>query len=284
MPQRECPPGKIVNPASGRCVLINGQIGKRILRQQAMEAGVDASPRVPACPPGKIYNLQTDRCVNVRGVPGRRILQQVHNFLDARNPMLHLLPPEVMLDIWGYAYERPKNCGRLVRDLKDFNIPATKTILQRSVVKTLQKLKRILALGHYTKYARINNHENELKSIMEWTSTILQNAKRRNATIDQLIGYCRKIVAVKEKTSAMVEQLQTSLRLAEDYLRTGDLPLNFTGNLLLSPSELPRIRRLRHSIQSDAAIIRRVIHSFRKRFSKDQMVLTMLKKPIDIRK
>lgn len=284
MPQRVCPPGKIVNPATDRCVLVNGKIGKQILRRQAMEAGISAS-RGPACPSGKIYNVQTDRCVNVRGAPGRRIVKQIERFLDARNPVLQLLPPELALEIWGLAYERPKNCGRLVADLRTMEIdgPAAKTVLQRSVVKTLQQLKRILEFGHYTKYARMN-HENEATTMVNWTSAILWKAKRRNVTVDQLIGYCRRVVAVKQQTSALVDQLQSSLHLAEEYVRTGDLSPKFTGNVILSPYDLPRIRRLRRSSPTDALTIRRVIQSFKRNLAKDQTVVAMLRKPIDIRK
>jgi hypothetical protein len=249
-----------------------------------MEAGISA-PRGSACPPGKIYNIQTDHCVSVRGAPGRRILKQIEKVLDAQNPVLRLLPQELALEIWGLAYERPKNCGTLVANLKamDMEGPAAKTILQRSVVKTLQQVKRILEFGHYTKYARMNL-ENEERSIMDYASSTLQNAKRRNATVDQIIGYCRRVVAVKQHTSAMVQQLQTSLRLAEDYLRTGNLPPNLTGHVILPAYNLALIRRLRHSSPSDARIIRRKIQSFKKNLAKDQSALVMLQKPIDIRK
>ena len=279
-PPRVCPPGKILNPVSNRCVLADGKIGKRIQREQAMAADAYAhkQAREPFCPQGKIYNVQTDRCVSVSGKPGRRIVDHV---LGPQNPVLQALPREVALEIWGYAYERPKNCGMLVLTLKNMDMPANKLVLQRSVVKTLQQVQRILRLGHFTKFASVN-HGNEWKSPMAWTSQLLESARRRNVTMHHLVGYCRQVVAIKKEVAAMVEQLQLSLKMAEEYLQTGSLSPNFTGDLRLRNSDLPRIQRLSPSRPSDVFIIRRVIRSFKKKMAKDQLALSILRQPINI--
>ena len=84
--QARCPPGKILNPATNKCVKRDGAIGRRILAAQggsrAAAAPRASSPRRPAaraasrgdCPPGKIRNPATGRCVKRDGPTGRRIL------------------------------------------------------------------------------------------------------------------------------------------------------------------------------------------------------------------
>ena len=55
-----CPPDKILNPATNKCVLRTGAIGRRLIE----------------CPNGQIRNPVTGRCVNRDGAVGRRILRQ----------------------------------------------------------------------------------------------------------------------------------------------------------------------------------------------------------------
>ena len=77
-----CPPDKIINPATRRCVLRTGAIGRKL--ERAMEAPVEpviAAPAVaePAaaasdgCPPGKIRNPKTRRCVKRDGAIGKKL-------------------------------------------------------------------------------------------------------------------------------------------------------------------------------------------------------------------
>ena len=51
----ECPPGKVRNPQTKRCVNRNGKVGRLIV------TGRQPSPK--PCPPGKIRNPQTGRCI-----------------------------------------------------------------------------------------------------------------------------------------------------------------------------------------------------------------------------
>lgn len=57
---KPCPEGKMINPATKRCVKINGYIGKKL------------TPKV--CLEGKIVNPKTNRCVKVNGKIGKSIL------------------------------------------------------------------------------------------------------------------------------------------------------------------------------------------------------------------
>ena len=58
---RDCPPGKIRNPKTGKCVSATGKIGQGLVPK-------------PDCPPGKIRNPKTGRCVNSNGKIGLQLL------------------------------------------------------------------------------------------------------------------------------------------------------------------------------------------------------------------
>jgi hypothetical protein len=60
MPIPICPPEKILNPATNRCVLRRGTIGRRLV----------------GCQDNEILNPTTGRCVKRNGALGRRILRQ----------------------------------------------------------------------------------------------------------------------------------------------------------------------------------------------------------------
>jgi serine/threonine protein kinase len=77
-----CPPEKIINPATRRCVLRTGAIGRKLEKEMAVPAepvAVDAvPPAVPnagsdGCPPGKIRNPKTRRCVKRTGAIGKKL-------------------------------------------------------------------------------------------------------------------------------------------------------------------------------------------------------------------
>ena len=97
-----CPPGKIINPASGRCVQIKGKIGQSVVaaqeaeklktRQSKHEAAVEQPTEKKQvckhgkhynkamdeceCPTDKINNPATERCVLRSGALGQKILTQ----------------------------------------------------------------------------------------------------------------------------------------------------------------------------------------------------------------
>jgi len=70
--EKECPPGKILNPKTNYCVDINGPTGKKILKNQLKTD----KPKVDKlCPPGKILNPKTNYCVDINGPTGKKILK-----------------------------------------------------------------------------------------------------------------------------------------------------------------------------------------------------------------
>lgn len=77
--ERECPPGTIRNPATGRCVKEDGPIGRR-LRREPVENNINANRNVNRnrndCPEGTIRNPATGRCVKIDGPIGRRLVAE----------------------------------------------------------------------------------------------------------------------------------------------------------------------------------------------------------------
>ena len=66
-PKKECPPGKILNPKTGRC--INKPKEKTQKRRGRPKKNIEKpkeSEEKPKkeCPPGKILNPKTGRCIN----------------------------------------------------------------------------------------------------------------------------------------------------------------------------------------------------------------------------
>lgn len=77
VPVKECPEGTILNPASGRCVSINGKVGKDLLAAGAKIVAVKTPAAVKTtkeCPPDKVYNPASGRCVDKKGKVGKALL------------------------------------------------------------------------------------------------------------------------------------------------------------------------------------------------------------------
>jgi len=78
-----CPPDKILNPASGRCVLRTGAIGKKLVAKEKANGkrpanGLPTPPPAPPaaapCPPNKILNPATKKCVLRTGAIGKKLV------------------------------------------------------------------------------------------------------------------------------------------------------------------------------------------------------------------
>ena len=78
-----CPEGKIFNPATGRCVKIDGKVGKKLLEQQRGSVALNRQKNKPQqskeCPTDKILNPATGRCVKRTGKVGKKLLEQQTN-------------------------------------------------------------------------------------------------------------------------------------------------------------------------------------------------------------
>jgi hypothetical protein len=60
---KNCPPGKILNPKTGRCVKVDGKIGMKLSKQ--------------ICPSDKILNPDTGRCVKLNGKIGKKLQNNI---------------------------------------------------------------------------------------------------------------------------------------------------------------------------------------------------------------
>lgn len=80
MKEKKCPVSKLLNPFTGRCVKMDGRIGRQ-LRQQ--------------CPDGKIWNLSTQRCVKISGKVAKNML---------KNQYMHIIFKPVLSLIWNSSY------------------------------------------------------------------------------------------------------------------------------------------------------------------------------------
>ena len=86
---KECPDGKILNKETGRCVDVNGKIGKQIIKEQDEKKKKKTKPKSKSkpkseedekkykeCPDGKILNKKTGKCVDVNGKIGKQIIKE----------------------------------------------------------------------------------------------------------------------------------------------------------------------------------------------------------------
>jgi hypothetical protein len=69
---KECPPDKILNPKTNRCVSKTGIIGKKLLNNKN-------NNKNPNCPSDKILNPKTNRCVSKTGIIGKKLLNDKNN-------------------------------------------------------------------------------------------------------------------------------------------------------------------------------------------------------------
>ena len=88
---KDCPPDKIRNPATGRCVSRTGAIGRKLLSNPKPTT----PKRVGAkdCPPDKIRNPATGRCVSRTGAIGRK-LTEAPKPTTPKRPAVKDCPPD----------------------------------------------------------------------------------------------------------------------------------------------------------------------------------------------
>ena len=76
---KRCPPNKILNPKTDRCVLKTGAIGKELLKGiKNIKESIKNNDK-KECPPDKILNPKTDRCVLKSGPIGKQLLKDIIN-------------------------------------------------------------------------------------------------------------------------------------------------------------------------------------------------------------
>lgn len=120
----ECPADKICNPATGRCVLKRGKLGKSILASKNVVKNKNAKTKAKAtCPPcsaDKICNDTTARCVLKTGAIGTKILASMKT-----QPRANRIAPLVNIPTVARAaavpmpnINAPQNYGPLLKPLE----------------------------------------------------------------------------------------------------------------------------------------------------------------------
>jgi len=75
--QNECPPGKILNPKSGRCVKKDGKIGKElIMKAKKSKKSKKGSKPKKTCSDDQILNPKSGRCVKKDGKIGKELIMK----------------------------------------------------------------------------------------------------------------------------------------------------------------------------------------------------------------
>ena len=129
-PEKVCPPGKIVNPKTGRC--INKPKEKTHKKPGRPRKNVD-KPEEPKekpkkeCPPGKIINPKTGRCINKpkektqkrRGRPKKSEPKEDYSWIgEDSDEEDNNINPEVLKKLKLFRKETPKKYKELKKDIK----------------------------------------------------------------------------------------------------------------------------------------------------------------------
>lgn len=86
--EKECPPDKILNPKTKRCVKKTGSIGKQLLlkalpkappkenltKKKVAKAAPKQVKKIKTCPPDKVLNPESKRCVKKTGALGKKLV------------------------------------------------------------------------------------------------------------------------------------------------------------------------------------------------------------------
>lgn len=74
----KCPPNKILNPKTKKCVSRTGKIGRKLVQSSKSKSSAEKKkPPTKICPPNKIINPKTKRCVSRIGKIGREIVNKI---------------------------------------------------------------------------------------------------------------------------------------------------------------------------------------------------------------
>ena len=131
-----CPPEKIRNPKTNRCVLKNGKIGKMIINKRtsiSSKSSISNNIIKKDCPPEKIMNPKTKRCVLKNGKIGKMILDMNDkDNSNSNNKNLNILNENnsCFLDslLVAFFHFKNKEIFNLFfnSEIKDFNNPKLK--------------------------------------------------------------------------------------------------------------------------------------------------------------
>ena len=100
----KCPPNKIMNPKTKKCVLKSGKKGRQIIEKTRMSKNSksqDSKSKLPKkkCPPNKIMNPKTKKCVLKSGRKGRQIARKIKPTTNPDNlKNIIICPPDKIIN------------------------------------------------------------------------------------------------------------------------------------------------------------------------------------------
>lgn len=237
------------------------------------------------CPAGKVHNHMTGRCVSITGRIGRNILKEVNSRKQRLRDDLHMLPTDMVSEIWGFAPFNPsKNCGTFIsylhtkhQNLDALTDPKVIARLRYLVSKTLRAFQERILSTHYIKRAAVTKPAADLdrKPLYQRIQDAIAGANAF-ANANELVQLCKLIVCWKREVINIVDRLRIALQHIETYARTGVRPDRHMQGLFIQHgyADLIRIDKAR-----DPAFLRTI----RRQVAKDVRALPNIVKPIVLR-
>jgi len=111
----KCPPNKILNPKTKKCVSRTGKIGRKLVQSSKSKSSAEKKkPPTKICPPNKIINPKTKRCVSRIGKIGRELVNKIKPTQSSLKDV-HICPPNKIIN------PKTKRCvlrsGKIGREL-----------------------------------------------------------------------------------------------------------------------------------------------------------------------
>jgi len=112
-----CPPGKVLNPKTGRCINVKPEkTVRQILRENKEALEQELRNITKECPPGKVLNPDTGRCVKVK--PVKRVIKKEQKELNEPANKLKECPPGKVLNPKTGRCNKIKNKTRKIKEIK----------------------------------------------------------------------------------------------------------------------------------------------------------------------
>jgi hypothetical protein len=224
-----CPPGKEINPKTGRCINIKKpkttQKKKIVLVNSPKQASINANIKV--CPPGKEINPKTGRCINIKKPKTTRKIKIKDVALE---PIQHVKQFEDMII---HTDELPPYQGQIsnVNDFKKllyytlnngkvFNLYKLNELMEKrgeSFINVNNSIK-IIPLDNFKKIARELNVDNSLSK--DWSQQKLDDVEYRDFSEKMYyFNYLMRIISLNDFVKQFGEKRINSKDLSDMKLK-----------------------------------------------------------------
>lgn len=247
-----CPPGKIINPVTNRCVSINGPIGKALLNNADRPENImQQGTTLPTQMIENIVNYLSEGKQNCGSVI--KMLRTTHLNLQTLSPKL-------------------------------------RKQLQASVIKSLKIFHKRFNATRFLRFAAMKSQaEPNPRTIQRRISDTISLAGR---TTDprHLVTYCRKIVEFKKEARQIVDQLRNVVQYIDTYRRTRASQQNYMGNLVVYTNHLSSEEDDLHRVNTWISffdphykvVANRWFYAAKKKVQRDELALAKILAPVDI--